>query len=145
MANAMLTIAWDPSSLGAISRIPAFQSYLNTEMSNALLDIGDLLQTAMENMTWQVFMEPTGELADAITPYLTGPLTLEIDVQVPYAWRMERGFGPDGTAAADSLGRVYTFPGEPYAQPALDDNEDLILKMMNEAAGNAIADFKAGK
>lgn len=140
MADSLLTIAWDPASLGMISRMPGFTTFLNAEISTELLEIGDMLQVAMENETWQVFANPTGELADAIHPYLEGPLTLIIDVEVPYAWRMERGF-----FGRDSLGRLYAEEGKPYAEPALQDNEATILQMLNLAAGNAIAAFEEAK
>ncbi len=141
MAAPLLTVAFDPASLGAIQNLPGFITYLNDEMSQTLNDVGELLAQAMTTNTWMVFAMPEGFLADAIQPYLANPLELIISVDVPYAWRMERGFGPDGTAQADSLGRIYTNPAKPYAQPALDDNADQIQQMMNFAVGRAIADY----
>ena|SRR5690348_16252729 len=140
MADPLLTIAWDPSSLGWISHLPEFQPYLQQDISAALLEIGDTLQIAMESNTWQVFANPEGNLADAIKPFLEGPLTLIIDVEVPYAWRMEMGF-----FGKDSLGRLYAEEGKPYAEPALQDNEQTIFQMLNLAAANAVADFKASR
>jgi len=140
MSESMLTIAWDPSSLGWISHLPSFQPVLSSYISQELLEIGDMLQVAMDAKTWEVFANPEGTLADSIKPFLEGPLTLIIDVEVPYAWRMEMGF-----FGKDSLGRLYAEEGKPYAEPSLQDNETMILQMLNLAAAEAIADFKASQ
>lgn len=134
MAAPLLNIAFDPASLSTISHLSNFGSILSQEITPELEAIGEMIAEAMTTNTWQVFAEPTGQLADAITPVLTSPLELIIQVNVPYAWRMEEGF-----FGADSLGRVYSQQGKPYALPALVDNEDQIAVMMNIAIGNALA------
>jgi hypothetical protein len=136
----MLTVAWDPSSLGWISHLPSFQPVLAQYISQELLEVGDMLQSAMDAKTWEVFTNPTGQLAESIRPFLESPLTLIIDVEVPYAWRMEMGF-----FGKDSLGRLYAEEGKPYAEPSLQDNETMILQMLNLAAAEAVADFKASQ
>lgn len=140
MSEPLLTIEWDPSSLGSIASLPKFQPFLEQAISSELLYIGGVLETAMQDTTWKVFTNPTGALADAIYPYLAGPLTLIIDVEVPYAWRMERGF-----FGKDSLGRLYAEEGKPYAEPSLTDNENEILRILNVAAGEAIIQFEESR
>ena len=50
-------------------------------------------------------------------------VVIDIGTDVDYARRVEYGFvGPD------SLGRVYNQRAQPYLRPALDENEDAIVK-----------------
>lgn len=134
MAGPLISAGFDPASLGAIANLTQFSRFLDPEMSSALDEVGKLLvQSAVAN-TWEVFANPTGKLADAISYALNGPMEVIITVDVPYAWRMEEGFH-----GADSLGRIYDEEGKPYAMPALVANEDQITQIMSNAAADAIA------
>jgi hypothetical protein len=133
----LLDIAYDAASLSAIANFSNFQNYLTPEMSAAMEKIGELLVPAVQTNTWTAFKNPTGELASKITAQMAGPMEVIIDVDAPQARRLEYGFGPGGSAQADSLGRIYHNPPEPYAQPALDANEDQIAQMMDDALSAA--------
>ncbi len=130
----LINVGYDASSFATIARFAQFQHYLETEMSAVLPQIGGLLVQTTQDNTWTAFQNPTGNLAGNITYQLTGPMSLEVVVNVPYAWRLEAGF--DG---ADSLGRIYNNPAEPYAGPALTASEDQIVTMMGTGAANAFA------
>lgn len=134
MAEPLINAAFDPASLGAIANMAQFSRFLDPEMSSALDEVGKLLVQSAVAITWEVFANPTGKLADAIGYALNGPMEVIITVDVPYAWRLEEGFH-----GADSLGRVYDEEGKPYAMPALEQNQDQIMALMGNAAADAIA------
>lgn len=134
MADPLITAGFDPASLGAISRLAKFQDYLEAEVGGQMIPIGNMLVQDMQAKTWEVFANPTGNLADHIRAVPNGAMSVEIQVEVPYGWRMEEGF--HGT---DSLGRVYDQEGKPYAMPVLEEDSDKIAQMMNLAAADAIA------
>jgi|SRR5579859_916844 len=139
MAEPLFNVTWDSASLGAIANLNNFSSFLDPEMVVALTEIGDLIVQAAISNTWSVFSSPSGQLASAITSSLTGPLEVIVEVGVPYAWRMEEGF-----FGTDSLGRTYNQEPKPYILPAIQDNEDQIMVLMNLAAANAIAKIAPG-
>lgn len=139
MTDPLLSVAFDEASLGEITHIANFSKTLDTEIGKALPEIGEVIVQAAQANTWVVFANPTGKLAGEIRAILGGPLSVEIDVGVPYAWRMEEGFH-----GADSLGRVYDEDGKPYMRPALTANEDKIASMMNLAVAEAFAAMGVG-
>lgn len=133
----LLDIAFDAASLSAMANFSNFSSFLDPEMSATMEQIGELLVQAMQANTETAFKNPTGQLRDSITAQMQGPMEVVIDVDVPYAQRLEYGFGPGGSPQADSLGRIYHNPPEPYAQPALLASEDQIALMMDDALSQA--------
>lgn len=138
MANGfMLSAAFDPSSLAAITQFSNFSSFLEPEMSAAMQQIGDLLVQTMQANTETAFKNPTGQLASSIMAQMNGPMEVIVSVGVPYANRLEYGFGPGGSAMTDSLGRTYHQKEEPYANPALQASEEQIALMMDEAISAA--------
>lgn len=62
-----------------------------------------------------------------------GGATAEIGTDVPYGRRIEEGF-----AGADSLGRVYDQPGQPYLGPALDGNVDDFVDGLADIAADVL-------
>jgi len=134
MADPLITAAFDEASLGTIARFAGFQAILEAEVGGTMIQIGDMLVPDMQSMTWSVFANPTGNLADNIRAVTGGPMAVNIEVDVPYSWRMEEGFH-----GADSLGRVYDEEGKPYAMPTLEADSDKIAVMMSLAVAEAIA------
>lgn len=130
MADALLTIAFDPASMAEIARLFEFEVILTEEMATANQEAGDLVLAAAQANTWTAFQHPTGALASSLSAVLVSPWEVDITAGVPYAWRRERGF----SGMTDSLGRFYPYdPAEPYAQPALDANADKVMALYEEA------------
>jgi len=124
------SLSFDPGSLAGITRLVGFKALLNPQITLALTQSGSTIAQAAIDNTWEVFENPTGELASTIYPWLASPNEMEIRVDSPYARRREFGF-QDMT---DSLGR--TFPhdvAKPYLQPALDANEPAVLQSISDA------------
>lgn len=129
-----INIAFDEATLNAIVRFKQFPSALTEAINYGLEEAGELLAQDIENETWLVFANPMGRLADSIGAALIGPMKEEVSVNVPYAWRMERGFH-----GADSLGRVYDQDGKPYAEPTLNNDTDEILELVSDSINNLFA------
>lgn len=134
----LLSITYDPASLGRLAQLPGFTQALEMRLAEAFPDIGTMLVEDMQTMTQIAFVAPTGQLADSIVPMQETPLTLVIEVNVPYAWRMEMGF-----TGTDSIGRVYDQEAEPYAEPTLQEDADRVIQALNLAAAQALADIGA--
>lgn len=126
----MFTVSFDPGSLEALARLAGFGVLLNPNIQASLTEAGTLLTNAAVANTWQVFANPTGELASTIYPWLVSPSQMEIRAGSPYGRRREEGF----SGMTDSLGRTYTNdPGKPYMRPALDDNAEAVKQLIAEA------------
>lgn len=137
MFQAML----DAPSLAEIVRLQGFAALLNPEITNALAQAGQLLVTAAQDNTWQVFDNPTGALADSITFYVTSPEEVAVTVGVPYGHRREMGF----SGQTDSLGRYYPYdPAKPYLIPAMEQNEQAVLDLMSAAVNSALGRVVTG-
>lgn len=140
MANIpFINVSFDSISNAEILRLANLAVTLAPSLDSALFKIGDLVTKDMIANTWVEFENPTGQLADSIIYFVTGPEEITVVVQEPYAWRMEAGF-----VGTDSLGRVYDEAGKPYAWPAVFDNEDQILQLMSQAAGETLAFMQEG-
>lgn len=134
------TLGYDQASLAAIAQLPNFEMYLTPEISNLLSEAGDLITQDMVAKTFEVFANPTGNLADSISYALASPVEIIISVDVPYSRRMEEGF-----VGTDSIGRAYDESGKPYAQPALDENRELIEFMFSSMLDSLVAKIAAGE
>lgn len=135
----MFTAMLDTPSIEALVRMEGFSALLSPEIVHALTVGGTLLvQTAQLN-TWEVFDNPTGELANSITFYLASPEEAQVRVGVPYGHRREYGFsGPD------ALGRVYVNDRpRPYLVPALEQHEDDIATLFEQAVNSALGRIAA--
>jgi len=132
MAEGLVTVAFDQSSIAAIERLVGAKVALDAEMAVALDKIGTLLIEASVTNTWTAFQHPTGALASSIGWVQASPLEGIVVVGVPYAWRLEAGY--HGT---DSIGRAYNNEAEPYVEPAMEENQDQIMMIMHDAVGNA--------
>lgn len=132
MPDSFLTVGFDASAFATITNMEHFSLYLDPRIEEAMQQIGDLLVSATVDNTWNVFDHPTGKLASTVMALLSTPMEVLIQVPVPYAWRMEEGF-----VGTDSLGRVYNQQGKPYARPALTENEDTIIALMEQASQDA--------
>lgn len=127
-----ITVTLDDVTLNTIARLQQFPGMVEEAISSALEEGAAQVADDAEKNTWGAFANPTGELAGSIEDDLIDSLTAEVTVNVPYSRRLEFGFGPGGAAATDSLGRTYHNKPEPYAEPALVSNVDVILEMIND-------------
>lgn len=134
MANEFLDAAFDTRSLGMLGRFPRFQKFLEDEMAPAMDTIGSLVAQSAETNTWTAFQNPTGVLAGTIGYKVTSPMSVSLIIKSPYGARREFGF-----YGADSLGRVYNDLPEPYAIPAINENEVEIVAQIRHAANMAFA------
>lgn len=128
------SVGFDPGSLAKIVRLEGFAALLNPQITAALVLSGELLVATAQANTWQVFDNPTGQLADSIYFYVVSPEEVDVAVGVPYGRRREMGF--DGMY--DSLGRgPFHDPAKPYLQPAVDASRDQIQELMTIAVYDA--------
>lgn len=136
MADALLTIAFDPASMATIARMFEFEAILAEEMAISTQEAGALVEAAAVANTWTAFQNPTGALAASISVVPVTPFEVGIAVGVPYGFRREYGF----SGMTDSLGRFYPYdPAEPYAGPALTENEENIMVLFEEAVARSWA------
>lgn len=131
----MFTLSFDQRSLSEIAQFAGFGVFLSDEMAAAMQQAGDILTSAAVANTWSVFANPTGNLASGIHPVLDSPFEVQVMADVVYSHRREYGF----QGMTDSLGR--TFPNDvakPYLRPALDDNQQAVLQIIDEAVARAL-------
>lgn len=128
------SMSFSPQSISEIARFYGFKTLLEPEVQLALTQISTLLATKAQEKTWAVFMNPSGALADTIAPLTTSPYEAQVTVGSPYGHRREYSFkGPD------SLGHMFpNDPAEPYLQPTLDENEQALLVILEEAVQAAL-------
>jgi hypothetical protein len=127
-------IGFDPVSLEKLVRLAGFEALMMPEVTAMLTATGQLLVTAAQTNTWQVFDNPTGVLADSIYFYVVSPTEVDLAVGVIYGRRRELG----GGGLLDSLGRQMNDRARPYLQPAIDDSQDLIRTIMEESVMTAL-------
>ena len=123
-----LTAMWDAPSEMIATGMMDFAFAIQPEVQLALVDIGNIIMETAQQNTWEVFRNPTGNLASSMTMDVIDWQSIEIDVNVPYARRREFGF-----KGADALGRVYDEEPEAYLQPAIDENQAYMRARMIEA------------
>ena len=134
----LIDIAYEPKSLKRLGNMLSVHSFLAPELSSTMRQVGDIVVAAAVANTWEVFEDPTGELASTIKAMLSGPYEVTIGSDSPYAMRRELGF----MGMTDSLGRgPYDDPAKPYMQPALDDNVSQIDIMISDAVARAMANM----
>ena len=130
------TLSFDQRALAEIAQMYGFGVLLSEEVGQAMTEAGALLQQAAVDNTWQVFEHPTGQLASTIRYISDSPYEVQIGSDSPYARRREYGF----SGMTDSLGRTFAHdPGKPYMQPALDDNRNAVLSLIDAGVERAIA------
>ena len=133
-------ISLDAPSLQELVRLQGFSGLLNPAITQALTQSGQLLVGAAQANTWNVFANPTGQLADSIYFYVVSPSEVAVAVGVPYGRRREMGF----SNMTDSLGRYYAHdPARPYLQPAVDDNQAEVAALMAAAVNSALGRIAA--
>jgi hypothetical protein len=118
----------DTPSLATLARLEGFRALMEPETVAMLAATGTTLVTAAQMNTWSVFDNPTGKLASSISFEVVSPEEIALIVGVPYGQRREKG----GGGGFDAIGRPMNDRARPYVQPAIDDNEDLILAIMEE-------------
>lgn len=133
------TAMLDSDSLAELARLQGFSALLDPQIVSALAESGKLLVRAAQDNTWQAFQNPTGKLADSITFQVLSPEEIAVVVGEPYGHRREVGF-----SGADALGRVYHDQPEPYLVPALQDNEQAVLDLMEAAVNSALGRVVTG-
>lgn len=136
----MFTAMLDAPSLQELVRLRGFEALLSPEIQNALTQAGQILVTAAQDNTWQVFDNPTGYLASQIYFYVPNAEEVEIVAGAVYSHRREYSFkGPD------SLGRM--FPNDiprPFLVPALEQHQDAVLALIEAAVNNALGRVASG-
>lgn len=122
-------MSFSPESLKEISLLYGLNILNEVEFQAAMSQGGDVLVQAAQDNTWSIFMNPGGDLASTIHKVEDSPYEMRIMVDSPYGHRREYSFkGPD------SLGRMFpNDPEQPYLRPALADNEQQILQMLDAA------------
>jgi hypothetical protein len=134
-------MSFDPASMSEIAQFAGFQAYLSEEVQGAMTEAGQLLAEAAAARTWVVFANPSGRLAGSIMPVLDSPYEVQIGSDLPYARRREYGF----SGKTDSLGRHYANdPGKPYFGPALEDNRQAVLQLLDKAVLAALQRMGGG-
>jgi len=127
-------VAFDPGSLGELTKLEGMAALLNPAVQKALTQAGELLTTTAQANTWMVFDHPTGQLASSIYFWVAGPEEVDVAVGVPYGRRRERGF----EGMYDSLGRgPFHDPAKPYLQPAVDTDAPMIQMLVRESVLSA--------
>ena len=129
----MLSLSFDSESMRRMAAFAGVPALLDKEIQSTMKQVGDLLTERAQAKTWDVFQNPTGQLASTIAPIANSPFEVQIGVDVPYAARLEYGF-----VGTDSLGRNYNQAPEPYLQPTLDENEGEIEDMFAAAIENTL-------
>ena len=131
---------FDPVSLEELVRLAGFSALLDPEITKALTQAGELIVTTAQRNTWNVFDNPLGYgndpiLADTIYFHVAGPKEVDVAVGAIYGRRREMGF----TGMTDSLGRFYASdPPKPYLLPAVAEDQELIMNMVELAVNNAL-------
>lgn len=136
----MLSISFDQQSMKEIVAFAGFGTLLSEEVQAALKQAGDLITQAAVANTWEVFANPTGALASTLGVVVDSPFEIIVGSSSPYAARREYGF----SGQTDSLGRYFANdPAKPYLQPALDDNQQAVLQLIDAAVEKALARMEA--
>lgn len=135
----MLQLSFDSKSLREMAAFAGLPSLFAEEIQGTMKQVGDLLTERAQAKTWDVFQNPTGQLASTIAPIAPSPFEVQIGVDVPYARRLEYGF-----VGTDSLGRTYNQAPEPYLQPTLDENEAEVEDMFATAIEHVLARITGG-
>lgn len=130
----------DPASVGEIARFYGFETFLQPEVQEGLRQISSMLAERAQAKTWEVFQNPTGQLAGTIGPDNTSPYEAQVVVLSTYGHRREYSFkGPD------ALGRMFpNDPAQPYLGPTLQENQHEALGMMEAAVNLALGRIAAG-
>lgn len=131
--SSMFSANFDQRSLAAIAQMYQFSTFLEPEVASAMQKAGQLVQASAQENAMTVFDNPTSELSGSIQSISESPWEVTIGTNSPYGRRWELGFGPGGSAMADSLGRVYHEHEKPYMQPALDSNTQAVLVLIDDA------------
>lgn len=128
-------IGFDPGSLETLTRLAGFEALLAPEIVEALAWSGSLLVDTARANTWTAFQNPTGATADSIGFQVLSPTEVAVTAGTPQSRRLEYGF----SGMNDALGRFYpNWPAEPYLQPAVDEDKDVIAARMELAVYNAL-------
>lgn len=128
------SMSFDPRSIAEIAQLASFPVLLSSEVQSAMQQSGALLAQAAQDQTWQVFANPTGTLASTIMPLSQSPYEIIVSTDSPYGRRRELGF-----VGADSLGRTYNDPPYHYMTNALNENQQRVLQLIDQAVNNALS------
>jgi len=136
----MLSMSFDDKSMKEIVAFAGFGTLLSEEVQATLKQAGELLTQAAVANTWEVFANPTGALASTIGIVVESPFEIIVGSESPYAARREYGF----SGMTDSLGRYFANdPPKPYLGPALQDNQQAVLDLIDQAVEKALARVEA--
>ncbi len=104
----MFALSFDPQSLKEIAAFAGFGVLLSEEIQQAEQQVGELIVTKTHDNAMARFVNNSpGGLAESFGIVPQSPYELLVGSDKPHAHRRDQGFGIGGTAATDSLGRVY--------------------------------------
>lgn len=127
----MLDISFTPQSIAEIAKFAGMPVLISKEVQAAMERGADILiQSAQGNMHWK---NPTGALEGSIRRMSDSPYEIIVGSDLPYAARREFGFH-----GADSLGRIYNDEGAFFLTQAMNDNEQSILILIDQAVEQAM-------
>ena len=131
----MFYMSLDERSMSEITMFYSWNVMLQPEVQQAMKDIGDMLTAKAQQNTWEVFENPSGDLAGTIHP-VASQSEVMVEVDSPYGRRRELGF----SGMTDSIGRYYPYdPGKPYLGPALENNAQEAFMMLEQAVERTFA------
>lgn len=122
----MISVELSPESIQELARIAQIPALLPAKITSAMTEGADtFIDASRSNMQWQ---HPTGRLENSMRWVMQAPHEIRLGSDLPYARRRELGF-----QGADSRGRVYHDRGAFFLQTGIDDNEERVLIMLDEA------------
>ena len=131
----MLSMSFSPESMKELVAFAGFGTMLSEEVQTALKQGGQIIVDASVANTWEVFANPSGALASTLGVVVDSPFEIDVGSNSPYAARREFGY----SGKTDSRGRYYANdPAKPYLQPALDDNQQSVLQLIDVAVERAL-------
>jgi hypothetical protein len=127
----ILDMSLAPASLTEIAQFAGISTLLQPEVQHAMEQGSDIIIAASRaNMNWK---NPSGDLESSMRRMSETPYEIVAGSDLPYARRREQGF--DG---ADSLGRVYHDVGAFFLSSAMEDNEQQVLTLIENAVNKTL-------
>lgn len=132
-----LNVSFDPASLSEIARYAGFATILTPEVQAALEQGARLIVAISQaNQHWQ---HPTGRLESSMRVMSESQMELVVGSDLPYAARREFGF-----QGVDALGRHYNDQGAFFLTRALDENNQAVLQLIDQAVEAALERMVGG-
>lgn len=125
MSN-LFSIEAAPDALREIARFAGIPALLDPTVQDAMARGAKIfVQSSRDHMHWK---KSSGALSNSMYQVADSPYEIIIGSDLPYAGRRDRGFdGPD------SLGRVYHDQGAFFLEDAIEEKEQDVLILVDEA------------